>query len=217
MKQKALAFAAGLVAVVTAQPAAAQSGCTRDQVQAIADSWIEALNGGTPYGKMQLAEFVAFNKNMAIGFMSEFFDMEPKKVDWSLSVLDTTACKATVETVIQDKGGPRVLVAQLSNGIFGVSPIDLMYPGSAAPATLASFTGTWAPIPEGQRMEREALIAAADRYLASKQPDPPKDRLYVVDEALGAVNIYTRLAGKPTSVTLRVEGGQVTAAHVLGT
>jgi len=216
MKQKAFAFAVGLAAIITAQPAAAQSGCTRDQLQAMASSWIDSLNGGTPYGKMQLAEFMAFNKNMSVGFMSEFFDMEPKKVDWNLSLLDTTACKATVETVIQAKDGPRALVAQLTSGFFGVNPIDIMYPNSAAPAERDGFTGTWAPIPEGQRMDRESLIAAADGYLADKQPDPEKDRLYVVDEALGAVNVYTRLAGQPTSVTVRVEGGEITAAHVLG-
>jgi hypothetical protein len=217
MKLKAIAFAAGLAAIIPAQPAAAQSGCTRDQLQAIADSWVDSLNGGTPYGKMQLAEFVAFNKNMAVGFMSEFFDMEPNKVDWNLSVLDTTACKATVETVIQDKGGPRGLVAQLSSGLFGVSPIDIMYPASEASEKPDGFTGTWAPIPEEQRMNRESLIAAADGYLADKQPDAAKDRLYVVDETLGAVNVYTRLAGQPTSVTVRVEGGEITAAHVLAT
>jgi hypothetical protein len=217
MKQEAIAFAAGLAAIITAQPAAAQSGCTRDQLQAIANNWIDSLNGGTPYGKMQLAEFVAFNKNMTVGFMSEFFNMEPKKVDWSQSVLDTTACKATVETVIQDKDGPRALVAQMSSGFFGVSPIDIMYPAAEAPEKHDGFTGTWTPVSEGQRMDREALIAAADGYLAGKQPDAAKDRLYVVDETLGAVNVYTRLAGQPTSVTVRVEGGQITAAHVLAT
>jgi len=217
MQKQTTAFAIGLVAIIIAQPAAAQTACSRDQLQEISTSWIDSLNGGTPYGKMQLAEFVAFNKNMAVGFMSEFFDLEPKKVDWSLSALDTTACKVTVETVIQAKDGARALVAQLTSGYFGISPIDIMYPASGAPTKRDDFTGTWAPIPEGQRMDRESLIAAADGYLADKQPDPAKDRLYVVDETLGAVNVYTRLAGQPTSVTVRVEGGEITAAHVLGT
>jgi hypothetical protein len=215
MKRIALA-AAALAAVVTAQPAAAQGRCTRDQVQVIADSWLAALNGGTPYGKMQLGEWVNFHKNMADGFMSEFFDMEPKKVSWSMALLDTTACKATVETIIQDKGAPRVLVTQLSAGFNGIGPIDIMYPAADVAATRATFAGTWAPIAEGQRMTREALIAAADAYLADKQADAPKDRTYVVDETIGAVNVYSHLAGKPTSVTLRIEGGQVKGVHTLG-
>jgi hypothetical protein len=208
--------AAALAATLSAAPAAAQGRCDRASMQAIADSWVDALNGGTPYGKMQLGEWVNFHKNMADGFMSEFFDMNPKKVDWHLSVLDTTACKATVESVIEDKGGPRVLVTQLSMGFNGVGPIDIMFPAAEPAGARAAFTApAWAPVPEGQRMTREALVAAADAWLADKQPDKPQDRIYVVDEALGAVNVYSHLAGKANSVTLRIEGGQVKAVHQL--
>lgn len=209
--------AAALAATVSAQPAAAQERCTRDQLQAIADSWVAALNGGTPYGKMQLGEWVDFHKNMGDGFMSEFFDMNPKKVEWHDAVLDTTACKVAVESVIDDKGGPRVLVTQLSIGFNGVGPIDIMYPAAEPAGARAAFTqGTWGPIAAGQEMTRDALIAAADAWLADKQPGPVKDRIYVVDPTIGAVNVYARLGGKPTSVTLRVEGGQVRGTHTLG-
>ena len=215
MKRIAVA-AAALAALATAQPAFAQGRCTRDQMQAIADSWVAALNGGTPYGKMQLGEWVDFHRNMADGFMSEFFDMNPKKVDWHMIVLDTTACKAAVETVIEDKGGPRVLVAQLNMGFNGVGPIDIVYPAAEPAGARAQFTqGTWAPIAAGQEMNRDALIAAADAWLADKQPGDKKERTYIVDPSLGAVQVFSHMAGKAASVTLRIEGGQVRASHVL--
>jgi len=208
--------AAALIAAISSAPAAAQGRCDRAQMQTIADTWVDSLNGGTPYGKMQLGEWINFHKNLADGFMSEFFDLQPKKVDWHLSLLDTTACKVTVESVIEEKGTPRVLVTQLSMGFNGVGPIDIMFPVAEPAGARAAFTSpTWAPVPEGQRMARQALIATADAWLADKQPDKPQDRIYVVDETLGAVNVYSHLGGKPNSVTLRIEGGQVKAVHQL--
>ena len=214
---KRIVFAAAAIATaLTAAPAAAQGRCDRAQMQVIADTWVDSLNGGTPYGKMQLGEWVNFHKNLGDGFMSEFFDMQPKKVDWHMSLLDTTACKVTVESVIEDHGTPRVLVTQLSMGFNGVGPIDIVFPAAEPATARADFTApAWAPIPEGQRMTHDALVAAANAWLADKQPDKPQDRIYVVDESLGAVNIYTHLAGKPNSVTLRIEGGQVKAVHQL--
>src|SRR5205085_10844997 len=98
---KRIVFTAlALAAAASAAPASAQGRCDRAQMQTIADTWVDSLNGGTPYGKMQLGEWVNFHKNLADGFMSEFFDMNPKKVAWHLSLLDTTACKVTVESVI---------------------------------------------------------------------------------------------------------------------
>lgn len=211
---------AALAVLPAGQPATAQSRCTRDQMQTIADSWIDALNGGTPYGKMQLGEWVNFHKNLADGFMSEFFDMAPKTVAWNMSLLDSTACKVAVESVIADKGGPRVMVTQLSAGFNGVGPIDIMFPATEPADARAGFTGgTWGTIPEAQRMAHDALVAAADAWLADKQAGRPQDRLYVVDETLGAVNVYTRLGAdkRATSVTLRIEGGQVKDTHALTT
>ncbi|MEO6041382.1 MAG: hypothetical protein ABIP41_05740 [Croceibacterium sp.] len=217
MKRIALAVAA-LAAATTAAPAAAQSACTRELLQGIADSWVGALTAGTPYGKMNLGEWVEFRQNLDSGFMSEFFDMTPKTVDWHNAMLDTTVCKAVVESVYQDKGQPRLIAAQLTNGFFGVSPIDVLVPAAATDtaAARAQFpTDTWGPIPETQRMDRAALITAANAYLADKQPDEVKNRQYVVDETLGLINVFAKLAGKPTSVTLRIEGGQVRAVHTL--
>jgi hypothetical protein len=215
MKRIILA-AAALAAATSAAPAAAQGACNRELLQGIADSWVTALQAGTPYGKMSLGEWVDFRQNLAPGFMSEFFDMEPKKVAWHNAVLDPVACKAVVESVYNDKGKPRIVAAQLTNGFFGVGPIDVMVPAAATDTTapISQFPkDTWAPLPAPTA--RADLMSAANAWLADKQPDEVKNRQYVVDEQLGVVNVFTKLAGKPTSVTLRIEGGQVKAAHVL--
>ena len=201
-------------AATTAAPAAAQGACSRELLQGIADSWISALIEGSPF-KMNLGEWVDYRQNLEPGFMSEFFTLEPNKVGWNHALLDTTACKVAVESVIVSPK-EQVLSTQLSNGFFGVSPIDNLV-SSAAAGTLTTQVAQedWKPL--AQPAARAELIAAADAWLADKQAGEAKDRLYVVDEALGAVNVMTKAGAdaRATSYTLRIEGGQVRHVHTL--
>ncbi|HEU4652190.1 MAG TPA: hypothetical protein VFS49_12325, partial [Croceibacterium sp.] len=122
MKRFVLAGVALAVAAISS-PAAAQGACNRELLQGVADDWVEAIEKGSPF-EMKLGEWVDYQENLEIGFLSAFFDGKPRKVDWHRALLDTTACKAFVESVILDQARPMVLATVLTNGFFGVSPIS---------------------------------------------------------------------------------------------
>jgi len=216
MKRVVIA-AMALAAATTATPAAAQGACNRELLQGIANSWVNALQEGSPF-KMNLGEWVDFRQNLEPGFMSEFFDMNARKLDWHLALLDTGACKVAVES-ISAQPTPQVVAAQMANGFFGVGPFDVIVPDQAPDpaATREKYAAeNWAPLPEGSRASRAELMAAADAWLADKQFPEAKDRAYVVDETLGAVNVMAKAGGeRATSYTLRIEGGQVRQVHTL--
>lgn len=225
---KRIVFAALALAGATfASPAAAQGGCNRELLQGIAGDWVSALEKGSGF-EMELGEWVEFQTNLDLGSMGAFLD-KPRKVDWHQAFLDTTSCKVMVESVILDEAKPMVLATVLNNGFFGVSPISTIVSTRGdwlfdAAATLRHASAEdWSPIPEGQRMTREQLVAVADAYL-DRFSDPavevpfgtpcarleggtyietcdagmPDDmamaeRQYVVDPVLGAVNVQLRL------------------------
>ena len=169
MKRFVLAALASATALA-ASPASAQGACNRELLQGIADDWVAAIGKGSPF-ELQLGEWVDYQENLEIGFLSAFFDGKPRKVDWHRALLDTTACKVFVESVILDEARPMVLATVLTNGFFGVSPISNIVTDEGdwlfdAKATYEHARGEdWSPIPEGQRASREQLIAAADAYL----------------------------------------------------
>ena len=168
MKRFVLAGLASAAALISS-PAAAQGACSRELLEGIADDWVAAVEKGSPF-EMELGEWVDYQENLEIGFMSAFFD-GPRKVDWHRAVLDTAGCKVFVESVILDQARPMVLATVLTNGFFGVSPISNIVSEKGdwlfdAQATYDHAKAEdWSPIPEGQRMSREQLVAVADAYL----------------------------------------------------
>lgn len=201
---------AALAAANSATPAAAQGTCSRELLQGIADSWIAGVEEGTPF-KMNLGEWVEFWQDLELGSMSLFFD-KPREVLAHHVLLDTAACKAFVETTVVDPDGRRVIPAQVSNGFFGVSPMHVII--TEKPAAGASESEWRAAVP-GQT--RAQLTAAADEYLSDKNAGPVSDRLYVVDEVAGAVNVFAKAGAdqRPTSFTLFVRDGKVATASTI--
>ena len=169
MTRKFFAIAAAATGLAFASPAQAQGACDTTLLQGISDSWIAALEGGTMM-RMNLGEWVDYNENNRRSSLGGFLD-RPRKVDWHMSLLDTTACKVYVEAVILDEARPMVLATQIGNGIFGVGPFNNIVTDEGdwlfdAAATLNyASKEDWSVIPEGQRSTREQLIAAADAYL----------------------------------------------------
>ena len=169
MKARIAAFAGAVVAAAIATPAAAQGACTRDQLQAMADSWISAVERGTMMA-MELGEWVDYNENFARGSLGSFLD-RPREVNWNLSLLDTAQCKVFVEAVMLDDARPMVTAMQFGRGFFGVGPFDHIVTDAGdwlfdAEATYEyARRENWDVIPEERRNTREELIAAADAYL----------------------------------------------------
>lgn len=220
--QRFVFTALALAAMTAASPAAAQGACNRELLQGVAGDWVSALEKGTPF-EMQLGEWSDYRENLELGFMSAFFD-KPRKVEWHRAFLDTTTCKAFVESVILDDERPLVLSTQLTNGFFGVSPIDNIVTEKGdwkfdVQGTLtAARAENWAEIPTGSRMSRADLTAAANAWLDARaaQGATTTERAYLVDEVYGAVNVLARLGEKrlPASYTLRIENGAVSSARM---
>jgi len=169
MTRKFIALLAAASGLAIASPAQAQGACDRTLLQGISDSWIAGLEGGTMM-TMNLGEWVDYQENYRRSSLGGFLD-KPRKVDWHLSLLDTTSCKVYVEAVILDEARPMVLATQIGNGFFGVGPFNNIVTDEGdwlfdARATYDyARQEDWSPIPEGQRATREQLIAAADAYL----------------------------------------------------
>ncbi|KRA83900.1 hypothetical protein ASD76_07800 [Altererythrobacter sp. Root672] len=206
-----------------ASPAAAQGACSRELLQGIADNWISGVKKGSPF-EMNLGEWVDYRENLEIGFLSAFFDNQARTVDFSRALLDTTSCKTFVEAVLLNPERPMVLTTQLTNGFFGVGPIDNLVTDKGdwkfdAKTTLDSVKAEqWTEIPADKRMSRQDLTAAANAWLDARAANgaTTADRLYVIDEVLGGVNVLARLGTDrlPASFTFRIEDGQVKATHV---
>jgi hypothetical protein len=221
---KRLGFAVVALAAATfASPAAAQGGCSRELLQGIADDWISGVQKGSPF-EMNLGEWVDYRENLEIGFLSAFFDNQARTVDSSRALLDTTSCKTFVEAVLLNPERPMVLATQLTNGFFGVGPIDNLVTDKGdwkfdAQAALNTVKAEqWSEIPADKRMSRQDLTAAANAWLDARAANgaTTADRLYVVDEVLGGVNVLARLGADrlPASFTFRIEDGEVKATHI---
>jgi hypothetical protein len=167
-------FAAGFcaaVAMIAASPAAAQAGCTREELDKTAGDWVRALEAGSPF-EMTFGEWVDYRENFKLGSMSAFFT-KPRKVDWHLTLLDTTTCRVSVQAIMTDPEHPMITATQITRSGFagGVGVINNIVTDEGdwlfdANATLRyAKRENWAVIPEAQRATRAELIAAADAYL----------------------------------------------------
>lgn len=157
-------------ALATASPAAAQAGCTREQLDKLASDWVRALEAGSPF-EMQMGEWVDYRENFKLGSMSALFT-KPRKVDWHLKLLDTTTCQVFIEAVMTDPEKPFVMATQINRGWGGgVGTIENITTTEGdwlfdADATLRyASREDWSEIPVERRNTRAELIAAADAYL----------------------------------------------------
>lgn len=169
MKRILIALLATAAGLSIATPAAAQSACSREQLQEMSDSWIAALEQGSMF-TMELGEWVDYSENFERASLGGFLD-KPRDVNWHLSLLDTAACQVFVEAVILDEERPMVLATQIGDGFFGMGPFNNITSGEGdwlfdAQATYEyASRENWGELPEGERPTREELIAAADAYL----------------------------------------------------
>ncbi len=169
MNRKFCALLAATAILATATPALAQGTCTREQLQGMADDWVEAIEAGTMM-RMQLGEWVDYNENFARSSLGSFMD-RPREVNWHMVLLDTTSCRVFVEAVMLDAERPIVTATQFGSGFFGVGPFDNILTDAGDWLFDANATyeyarrEDWSDIPEGERATREVLIAAADAYL----------------------------------------------------
>ena len=169
MNRNLLGALCAIAGLTCSAPAAAQGNCTRDSLKEIADSWVRAVEAGR-MTEMKLGEWVDYTENGSRASLGAAMD-KPHKIDWHMELLDTTSCKAYVETVILDPAHPEVVATQTGAGFFGAGPFTSIVTDKGDWLFDAQHTyeyarrEDWSDLPADQQPTREQLIAAADAYL----------------------------------------------------
>lgn len=153
-------------AAASAQPAT----CTRDELKAIADTYIDALNTGIPI-KMPMTLWVDYTEQFQTHSMSTGIFAEPRKVDYHRTFIDTQSCTTFTEVVINDPAHPYVVGTRL--GIRGgqVGQVETLVTDAddwlfnAANTLKYAQAENWSEIPAAERDSRATLLAAANAYL----------------------------------------------------
>ncbi|KAF2726983.1 hypothetical protein EJ04DRAFT_517544 [Polyplosphaeria fusca] len=145
--------------------------CTRDYLQATVDKYLELQATGQHDRFENLAYTMIYKENNVTKSILNDVPAWPMTIVSNLSILDTTACKTFTEIIATDPDHPYVVGTQLTLDEEGnVSFWDSVVTDKGDWAFNA--TGylywkqqeNWDPIPEGKRLSRDALKAAADAY-----------------------------------------------------
>ncbi|WP_343807196.1 hypothetical protein [Alteraurantiacibacter aestuarii] len=171
MKRLAFASLGAIAAVAVASPAMAQAGCSRESLQDLADTYVEAQTLGEGF-RVPMGEWVQYRENNALSSMTFGGVLaDPHEVDWYRAFLDTQTCNIFVELIVDDAESPWVLGTKISTRGGLVNRYDVVTSTKGdwlfdASKTLEYAQGEdWRVIPEADRLPREAIIAAADAYL----------------------------------------------------
>ena len=108
MKSFVIAAFGAIAAVVSASPAMAQAGCTRERLVEIADQYRAAQASGRAIMHMRpMGEWVNYYENFELSSMA-FGGViaSPQKVDWDRSFYDTATCQVYVESIITNPEHP---------------------------------------------------------------------------------------------------------------
>ncbi len=171
--RRALYLSALVGLLCTAAPAFAQAPpgqCTREELQAAADSYIEAQTAGEPL-KMPLSGWTQYYEQMEVAGMGSGIISKPQKIDFHRSLLDPGSCTSFTEVVITDPAHPYVLgtFLQVREGrVSGVETLitdkdDWLF--NAANTMKYSSAEKWTELPPAERDSRETILAAANAYL----------------------------------------------------
>lgn len=176
MKKLVFSMLTAGVALAAANPAAAQQGCTREDLQNIADKYVQAQTEGMSL-YVPMGGWVNYNENYQMSSMTYGGVLAKKlKIDWHRSLLDTTACSVYVQLIAADPADPYVIATQMlarggAPGSTGVNtfevitsqPKDWLF--DASKTLYYAQREDWGVIPEAKRNTREQIKAAADAYL----------------------------------------------------
>lgn len=174
---------AGLASVcamaVAASPALAQDGCSREELQVLADKYVKAQTEGMAL-YVPMGNWVNYNENFEMSSMTYGGVLAKKlKIDWHRTLVDTTTCNIYVQMIVADPADPYVIATQLitrggpPSGIEGGAvsvfevitsqPKDWLF--DASKTLYYAQREDWGIIPEARRNTRAELQAGADAYL----------------------------------------------------
>ena len=153
----------------TALLSASKSGCTRLELQAAADQYLDALKNGTPM-RMPLTSTAKYIENRKeIPFGTGIWQT-PLAIDHHRSLFDTETCETFTEIIQASGGHPYVIGTRLKIADNKISEIEALVTDqddwlfNAANYLKYSSREAWPILPPAQRSDRETLIRAANAY-----------------------------------------------------
>ena len=241
----------------------AETACTRPMLEAATESYIAAQTAGD-LSKMPLADDVKYRENMIPTTKEKGLWNTALPIALHRSIHDVPRCKTFTEVIVTEGGHPYVVGTRLEVDGGKVTQIDSLVTDeddwlfNAEDYLKYSRAEDWAVLPVDDRVGRQELVDAANRYFDFVFLDegirPPwgapcarleggaytnadgsdKDtcripaplgelfivnRTFVVDEELGAVNVFCRFGdsakGMPDSHTFRLVNGRYRWVHTL--
>ncbi|CAK7199176.1 hypothetical protein SEUCBS139899_001848 [Sporothrix eucalyptigena] len=171
-----LAFLILLATAASATPAAisARAGCTREQLQAVADSVVAAQTAGNPaLVQPAAAADATVTENRQTAALASSILSHALKPDHVRSSLDTTQCATYTEMIVASGSKPYEIGIQVflaPGDSSAIHRVDTIYTSTGD--WLFNITGTlswaskesWDTIPEAKRDTRAVIQAAADAY-----------------------------------------------------
>ncbi|CAK7200109.1 hypothetical protein SEUCBS139899_002798 [Sporothrix eucalyptigena] len=166
-----------LLGLVLALTGHAVADCSRDTLEAAAESYIAAQTAGVVAGSAfakLLDPAVVYRQNNKPSDATTGIWSKALKLDHNRTILDTTQCASYTELI--STAGPYVIGVQLrhASATDAASPINLVdsivattgdWAFNAAKTLSYIATEDWGTLPEADRSPRATLQAAADAYL----------------------------------------------------
>ena len=164
-----LKYSIGLAGVAFATQARAE--CSREMLQELAQTYVEAQSTGKP-ALLPLAADAYYGENDVALNIAEGVLAEPLTVDFTRSFHDTTQCATFTELVAATHPHPYVIHTRMEATEEGkVTRIESVVTDEddwvfgAAPFLTHTREENWDEIPSDRRDTREAIQAAADAYI----------------------------------------------------
>jgi hypothetical protein len=214
---------AGVAVLAVASPAAAQQGqCSRDTLQDVANRYVKAQHDGSVFA-LPVGEWVDYRENYGLVSTTTGVIGQPADFAWHVELVDPGACRVFVQGVIL-KPKPYVVGTALAWSFNGLGQINSVVTQSGDPqfdAQAASDSAgkeDWGVIPAEKRDTRDALMAAANAYLAALPGPKLAEPELTIDETKSAVAVRGHAGGPDGPAVghvLRIEGGKVRYDHTL--
>lgn len=169
LAKAALTFAIGAAGLVFATTARAE--CSRDMLQQLTATYVEAQKAGKP-ASVPLAAKAYYGENNLPAKIATGILAQPLTVDFTRSFHDTVQCATFTELVAATHPHPYVIHTRMEVSATGevttmesvVTDADDWVFGADVFLT-HTRAENWDAIPAGQRSTREAIRAAADAYI----------------------------------------------------
>jgi hypothetical protein len=155
--------------LIRAEPATA--GCTRESLQAAAESYIAAQEAGDAFKMVLVSPLIRITQNMKEVTREDAFFNKAMPIAMHRNYLDVDTCRTFSEVVVVKGEKPCVLGVRLSVDNGRITGVDLLITKNgdwlfdAVGYMGYSRIEDWSPLPEKQRPTRQALIGAANAYL----------------------------------------------------